>query len=268
VDICVAVDGSPSSLLAVRWAAAEARRRRCGVAVLHVAPRLRDPRFLRLLAARRGGLPRRVLAEAVRCVSETAADVAVDRLLEHGRAAREILRVARDCRLLVLGAPTGRGAVVDEVAGHAPQPVVVVHPNAPGGSDPVVVGLGDPARDGAAVRFGYEDAARRGVPLEVVRIADPDTGRPLTGADRAELAQQVDALLARTGANPESGSVHVRLVPGDPADVLVDLSVRASLVVLARRHPPHLPGAGDVRRKVLRQAPSVVAVVPAGAAAS
>jgi nucleotide-binding universal stress UspA family protein len=118
--VVAAVDGSPSALLALRAAAAEAARRAAPLEVVHV-PRDSGP------AAEAEG--RRVLAAARAAVPEAAA--ARTRLLT-GTVGRALVRASGHGRLIVLG-PRGTrgagllGAVAREVLHHGACPTLFVH---------------------------------------------------------------------------------------------------------------------------------------------
>jgi nucleotide-binding universal stress UspA family protein len=146
--IVVGVDGSQASKDALSWALAEARLRGDTVIAIHAwtppypAAALTYPTS----AAAPGGLVTPVdeaTAEAMRkgaeellagTVSEAAADdVTVEQRLMDGPAASALIEAAKDAELLVVGSRghggfTGLllGSVSQQVANHAPCPVVIV----------------------------------------------------------------------------------------------------------------------------------------------
>jgi nucleotide-binding universal stress UspA family protein len=145
--IVVGVDGSQHSLDALRWAVAEAELRDAKVVAVHAfaAPQS---------ATAYGGLymteldfealreaARRLL---VKTVEETVPDAPVEilQIVAEGPPAGVLVAAAKDASLLVVGS-RGRGgfkglllgSVSQQVAQHAPCPVVVVRPVVPATGD-------------------------------------------------------------------------------------------------------------------------------------
>jgi nucleotide-binding universal stress UspA family protein len=135
--IVAGVDGSEESGRALRWALDDARVRGAIAAAVHAwhAP------FSMSLARARGDLSafedaaRHLLDRMVEATTADFEDVPVERLLVAGRATDALLGAARDAVLVVVG---GRGvggfrglllgSVSQQLAQHAPCPVVVVPP--------------------------------------------------------------------------------------------------------------------------------------------
>lgn len=134
--IVVGVDGSETSVGALRWAVAEARLRGTGLVVLtawHVPYAGLEP----LVA----GLDPEVFLRAARTAQESAlaavdtTGVDIERRLVEGGAGPALLEAARDAELVVVGT-RGHGGVLGLLLGsvshavvqHAPCPVVVVPP--------------------------------------------------------------------------------------------------------------------------------------------
>ena len=281
--VVAGVDGSECALQAVRWAAAEAVRRR---------------RPLRLVAAHAwpaGGLvgdpglgvdPQAVLRDVVRghlATAATAAATASPELLVEqvevtglpvpvlqGESARAELVVLGDRGL---GGFTGLliGSVAVALAAHAACPVVVVRgaePDRPAPREPVVVGVdGSPASE-AAVAFAFDAAALRGVPLVAVHtwqdtLVDP-TLAPLIDWKAAEADERGVLAERLAGWAEKYPDVEVRLlVTRDrPARALVEESGRAQLVVVGSRGRGGLAGMllGSVSQALLRHAACPVVV--------
>lgn len=135
--IVVGVDGSAQARRAVRLAVEEARLRSGDLAVLYCVPEpslLVDPVIM-------PQPPRADLqAAGFRVIEETLANVdlggaRVQRIVEFGGAARALCEVAKGADLLVVGS-RGRGgfrglllgSVAQQVAAHAPCPVMIVVP--------------------------------------------------------------------------------------------------------------------------------------------
>jgi nucleotide-binding universal stress UspA family protein len=118
--LLTAVDGSPGSRLALRYAAVEAQRREVGVEVVHVVDRAGGD-------AETAG--RRVLADALAAVPELTG--ARTRLLI-GDPANALIRASRHARMIIVG-PRGRdgaallGPVAQELLRRCACPTVFVH---------------------------------------------------------------------------------------------------------------------------------------------
>ena len=141
----------------------------------------------------------------------------------------------------------------------------------------VVAGYDDSAESAAAVRWAAAEAVRFGAPLEVVHVWG-FAGAPHGGAGSSRLGEQVLAAvqavadagadLARESAPGVDVSAVVR--HGSVAEVLVDLSREALLVVVGRRGSGRVAGGllGSVAHAVLHLAHCPVVVVPAADAGS
>jgi len=285
LPIVVGVDGSEPSLRAVDWAADEA--------VLHGLP-------LRLvyaslweryegtsLADDVGKPSEQVLAEDI---VETAArrarrrrpdlKVSTDVLPEEPEYA--LVRESRSATLLVTGS-RGRsglaeallGSVSLTVAGHSQCPMIVMRGNHDNQARTathgrVVVGVGDKPAGSAAVRFAFEEARRRGVPLDAVRAwrwpAHESTDHPLLTGEPARLheRQAVETLDSALQDAPADVTSHRRTVEGHTRTVLVDASRDADLLIIgARRRPGHyVLQLGRVTHGVLHHSACPVVIVP------
>jgi nucleotide-binding universal stress UspA family protein len=282
--VVAGVDGSECALQAVRWAAAEAARRR---------------RPLRLVAAHAwpaGGLigdpglgvdPQAVLRDVVlghlAVAAATASAVAPELPVEQvettglpvpvlqGESARADLVVLGDRGL---GGFTGLliGSVAVALAAHAACPVVVVRGAEPDRMgprrEPVVVGVDGSPGSEAAVGFGFEAAALRGVPLVAVHtwqdtLVDA-TMAPLIDWDVVAAGEREVLAERLAGWGEKFPDVEVRrLVTRDrPARALVEESGRAQLVVVGSRGRGGLAGMllGSVSQALLRHAACPVAV--------
>ncbi|MET9502487.1 universal stress protein [Streptomyces sp. NPDC006622] len=285
LPIAVGVDGSEPSLRAVDWAADEA--------VLHGLP-LRVvyaslwERYEGTSLAQDVGKP----SEQVRAedIVETAArrarrrrpdlEVFTDVLPEEPEYA--LVRESRSATLLVTGS-RGRsglaeallGSVSLSVAGHAQCPMIVIRGNHDNEArtathGPVVVGVGDKPAGSAAVQFAFEEARRRGVPLDAVRAwrwpAHESTDHPLLTGEPARLHEQqaVETLETALQDAPADVTAHRRTIEGHTRTVLVDASRDAGLLIVgARRRPGHHGlQMGRVTHGVLHHSACPVAIVP------
>ncbi|MEV4864228.1 universal stress protein [Streptomyces ossamyceticus] len=309
--VTVGFDGSPESRAAVDWAAREARLRALPLLLVNVWEPVPEPMGRSPMlgpSAQQGWAEHGVtsVGPGARQILRGAADEvrrrhpAVDVGLEQltGRATEELLKVAVDAELLVLGSH-GRsgvagllvGSVGLHVAAHTERPVVLVragesaddeHVRDPSGAvsagtpfRPVVLGLDAAHPDGTLVRFAFEAAALRNTALRVVH--DPGHGSPAgrgphKGAEPDTAHGHGDVL---GGALGPVGALHafrqefpdVEVVeespPGKAADRLVAASREASLVVVGRRvrHSPLGAHLGPVTHVVLHHAAAPVAVV-------
>jgi nucleotide-binding universal stress UspA family protein len=136
--IVVGVDGSDSSLEALRWALTEAELRNAAVDVIHswhvvyygdMAGGLPYPEEVFASAARD------VLDKALTAVAEEAKTVKVTGRLEQGSAVPTLLLAAESADLVVVGRrghggflSLVMGSVATQVSSHAKCPVVVVAP--------------------------------------------------------------------------------------------------------------------------------------------
>jgi nucleotide-binding universal stress UspA family protein len=109
----------------------------------------------------------------------------------------------------------------------------------------VVVGIDGSAGARAALLFALHDAARRGLPVEAVgAYADPDHWMDLYvlgphGTDqlRAAAVDRVRGFVAAVlpDGPPAAPPVRVRAAPGSPADLLIQASHHAALLVVGSR---------------------------------
>jgi nucleotide-binding universal stress UspA family protein len=139
--VVVGVDGSPSSVAALRWALTEGTLRKATVEVVHAweAPPAFDPivgGFPYDVAEVQSGARQRIdelIDDAV--ASTGATDVSVERTVAAGGPAASVLDAAAGAELVVIGrrgvggfARLLLGSVSENVARHAPCPVVVTPP--------------------------------------------------------------------------------------------------------------------------------------------
>lgn len=133
--VLVGVDGSASSMAALRWAAHEAGRRGATLAVLHAwsVPWPVDLQAHAMVLATMEEQAKKTLAAAVAAVPD---DVKVEGILLEGGAAASLLEASRSGTELLVVASRGRsgplasllGSVSHHLASHAPVPLVVLPP--------------------------------------------------------------------------------------------------------------------------------------------
>ncbi len=282
-EILVGVDGSPHSKAAVDWAMAEARRRDCGVLLVHVSeiaaglwtttPNIRQG--LRELA-------RPILDHAVARARSLDPTIRVRGRLILGSPHRALVSMSANCVLTVLGRQ-GRGAIAAHLVGslsqsvmaHAHNPVVAVAPDGAGAGRPiqrVVVAFGDRPTSMRALEFGISEARLHRVELRVVHAWQlPRWPHPRGAAEDLESAvpavriafesRRISALLAAVA--PQCTDLDPVVLAGQPVGVLSEFCRPSDLLVLGQhRHGRYLPATlGSVISGALHRTQSTVAVV-------
>lgn len=283
--VVVGVDGSTSASQAVRWAAAEAARRKTALVIVHscmVVP-VHAPHVAGSSEAYADAVfdhGRALLAEATTLATETAPQIEVTAELVSGGAAEQLVGRSASAQLVVLGSRglggfTGLlvGSIAVAVTTHAHCPTVVVRAPSSDAGAPVVVGLdGSPSSD-AALAFAFEAAALRGVALHAVRTwwdltAETAWQRGLTATNLASIEAAEQRVLAEQLATcavayPDV-SVHQTLTRDRPAHTLVQQSANAQLVVVGTRGRGGFRGLllGSTSQALVHHAHCPVAVVP------
>jgi nucleotide-binding universal stress UspA family protein len=285
MPLVVGVDGSEPSLRAVDWAADEAALRGVPLRLVYAC---RWERYEGAALAHDIGkpdaqvLPQDLVAAAARRAHarQPGLKVSSDVVFEEPEYA--LVREGREASALVVGS-RGRsglaelllGSVGLAVAAHADCPVIVLrgsHDNQathPGGGR-VVVGVGEDAKDSAAVRFAFEEARRRGASLEAVRAwrcpAHETTDHPLLADAPARLHEDhaEETLTEALRDTPPDVELHHRTVEGHARQVLVDASRGADLLVVGAKRRTGRFGLqlGRVAHAVLHHSACPVAVVP------
>lgn len=285
--VAVGVDGSVSSLQAVRWAAKVAHQRKVPLRLVHAfevpvgyPPGLADPALVRSAMQEQG---RRWLREALDAVAEVAPELRPDAVLELAPTVPALLKETVDASLLVLGTRglggfTGLlvGSTAVALASHGHCPVVVVRTpaagQAPPTSGPVVVGVdGTPAGE-SAIELAFEEASRRGTDL-VALHAWPDSLMETvletaeTVLDVEPIQQRAYEVLAERLAGWPEKFPDVRItrevVRDRPTRALLRAAQPAQLVVVGSRGRGGFTGLllGSTSQHLLHHAPCPVAVV-------
>jgi len=287
--VVVGVDGSEESLLAVEWAALEARRHSSPLRIVSapdVMPRMHAYHTSPAeIATALRGIAARALDAAITRSDEVAPGLPVDTRLLSGPLAVAVADSGADGSMLVVGARGAGGfaammlgSVSRYAAAWAPCPVVVVREEATAVHREIAVGVRDPEDATGALAFAFEEAALRGADLVAVHTwywlptASPVAGHavalrpPDPGLIAAEAVRHLAAALE--GWHDKYPDVQVRndIVRGHPARVLASYSARTDLVVIGRHgHPARPgPGIGSIQHAVLDHAHGPVAVVPTG----
>ncbi|KUO06350.1 universal stress protein [Streptomyces caeruleatus] len=285
LPLVVGVDGSEPSLRAVDWASDEAELRGVPLQVVYAClwERYEGAALARDLGKPSAQpLPQEITGAAVRRAHARHPDLKVtaDAVFEEPEYA--LVRESRNASALVVGS-RGRSGLAEALLGsvsltvtaHAHCPVVVLrgsHDNqvTPPVHGRVVVAVGENAEDSAAVRFAYEEARRRGVPLEAVRAwrcpSHETTDHPLLADTPARLHERhaEETLTEALRDAPPDVELHRRTVEGHARRVLVDASYDADLLIVgAKRRTGHLGlQLGRVAHGALHHSACPVAVVP------
>jgi nucleotide-binding universal stress UspA family protein len=242
--ILVGVDGSVSSLEAVRWAARETAHRDAPLRLLHGC--LPDE------PAEQG---RDWLREAESAAREVT-DVPIRTAWRLGPPTDELAVASRSAALVVLGSRglggisgLTLGSVTVAIAGYGYCPAVVVRGEAPPATGPIVVGADGTALSDAAVEFAFGAAAAREVPLIAVRAVAP-AGDPEDLGDR----------LAPWQSKYPDVELRAQTVEDRPVRALLHAARDAQLVVVGARGRGGF-GLGSTSRALLRYADCPVTVL-------
>nr|WP_296069771.1 universal stress protein [uncultured Actinoplanes sp.] len=244
--IVVGADGSPGSVAAVRWAAAEARRRKAELRVLTAYHRQPE-----------GGDAAAVVHDAIAHARSAAPDVEMRCLALHGYAVPILLHAAEEAAMLVLGDKrTGRfpglpsGSVSSQVALQAQCCVTVVRGRSDAETGPVVAGVDDEPET-AVLGRAFEEAALRGAPVVAVTAHTGNGNAHQFGLD------------AWRGKYP-GVEAQSEVVTGRADKILVQRSREAQLVVVSpRRHGYQGVMLGAVGSRLLDEADCPVLIARA-----
>lgn len=282
--VVVGVDGSASALTAVRWAAADAARRRCALRIVHAcerwaydSPAQPPPGFRDPTPEHSGD----VLAAAVRTARAEAPGIEVSTGSATGRAVEVLGRAAEDAVQVVVGARgTGGfaglalGSVVLGLAGHTVVPVVAVRELPGHVHGRVVVGFDGCDHSAAALRYAFDEAARRGARLCAVHAcpapvlagvgAAVGASRPASAKTVASARRDAERMLAPWREAYPEVEVDPVVVPRRALEAICAASAEADLVVVGSRGLSALASAllGSVSHGVLHHARCpIIAVV-------
>ncbi len=286
-SIVVGVDGSPTSLRAVTWAAQLAARMSVPLDVLAAYG---APLTLEVFAGFSTRFSQQVHDNARAHLDEglAAARAAVPGLEPGERfvdrpAARALMEASATDRLLVVGrhgANTRRvgnlGSVTDQVINHAHGPVVVVPPQDAMdevSSHRIVVGTDASFNSVAALWSAFEVARATSRPLTVLHCWGFDyvwmgTPIPIGDADLADLRDRSEQALHAV-ADPIAQrypevDVEWVLEQANPSQTLMDVANSAGLLVVGRRGHGGFPALllGSTSRALTQSAPCPVMVIP------
>ena len=191
--VVVGADGSPSSRVAMKWAAREATMRHVPLTVVHVVPSLSVAASA--LAWPAGRVPeevleiqeneaRRVIADAIKVVEDSAAGgdrPEINSELLFGGPVPALADLSKDAQLVVVGCHgrTGQhrrllGSVSTGLIHHAHCPVAVIHDEVPSSLQssklPVLVGIDGSRASELATAIAFDEASWRGVDLVALHV--------------------------------------------------------------------------------------------------
>ncbi|MGW3942951.1 universal stress protein [Streptomyces phaeochromogenes] len=287
LPLVVGVDGSDASLPAVDWAVDEAARRGVPLRLVHAALWERYEDTTPWTGAEQPSeraLAEHIVASAAERAAQRNPEVKVFTSIVADEAADALLREGNNASALVTGS-RGRGelkglllgSVGLAVAARAHCPVIVVRGDKAALAathERILLGAGDPATSGEAVRFAFREAEARGCTLDVVRAwrcpAYEISESPQAVVEELERHHEerasalLDAVLHDAMAEHPGVRVRRATVEGPARKVLLSRSAAADLVIIgARRRQGHFGlQLGLVSHALLHHADCPVAVVP------
>jgi nucleotide-binding universal stress UspA family protein len=237
-DVVVGVDGSAPSHEALLWAAREASRRQVPLRVMSAYHFIVAGAYAPIgaeVAQQAEGAAKLIVDDAVAGAKAVVADLEVSGETVLGPPSLVLIEAGKSAGLLVVGsrghggfAAALIGATGQQVATHAPCPVVVVRGRGDTAIGPVVVGADGSASAEYALDLAYQQAEARACALTAVRVVEGSA----PGAHERVQSELAETLAAR----PHPGVTTEQLVAGgNTAHVLVELSRGAQLVVVGTR---------------------------------
>ena len=257
--VVVGTDGSPSSMMAVRWAAREATMRHVPLTVVHVAASL--PVVASALDWPAGQIPeevleikesqgRRAIVDAIKVVEDSVADSHRPELnseLFLGGIVPTLVDLSKEAKMVVVGCHgrAGRhrrllGSVSTGLIHHAHCPVAVIHDETPSlpqwAQRPVLVGIDGSRASELATEIAFDEASWRGVDLVALHVWSDADMSTVFGMEASALQAAAEKTLAEALAGwqeryPEV-TVHRLVEFKHPAHHLFEYSQRAQLLVV------------------------------------
>lgn len=277
--IVVGLDGSPSALLALDWAAEEARTRGCGLTLVFAHPGERHS--LAVLDTAPEELADDIFDEALDRLSERGyADLPVRTVLKYGMVPRVLLRASLRAPMLVVGRQ-GLGRVAELVMGsaslacaaHTRVPLTIVPDTwSPGGRPHrrLVLGVDGSERGLPAVEYAFTLAAERGLRIVAVHAMELPFGYPAGRPLKPDLpryeeaaAQVFETSIEPWRAKAPDVEVTTAVEYQHPAFGLPEYAAGADLAVIGGRGHGRITGMllGSSARNILRRMPIPVTVV-------
>ncbi|MGU3651005.1 universal stress protein [Mycolicibacterium sp. A43C] len=247
-NIVVGVDDSPSSRIAARWAAIEAGLRGIPLVLLHANtvpvgawPAVPVPADYLDWQMQLGRDLLEDTARSIRALTDTT--VTTDLVVATPTAA--LVEASRTAGMVVTGT-RGRGALSRHLLGsvsagllhraHCPVVVISDDDGLPADDAPVLLGFDGSQASESATELAFEEAARRGVGLDVLHAWWSPGAFEMPGFDWETLHPEVDRQLREMLAPWQQRYPQVPVnriaVPDRPAARLVEHSSTAQLVVV------------------------------------
>lgn len=257
--VVIGTDDSPSSRVALRWAAQEAAMRHVPLTVVHVAASLEVVASTLVWPA--GLVPeevleiqendaRRIIADAIKVVEDSAAGddrPEVNSELLFGGPVPTLVDLSKDAQLVVVGCRgrTGKhrrllGSVSTGLIHHAHCPVAVIHDEVPPSLQsaklPVLVGIDGSRASELATAVAFDEASRRRVDLVALHVwSDADMSNIFSmewSALQSAAKKTVAESLADWQERYPEVTVNLLVEFEHPARHLLDHAERAQLVVV------------------------------------
>ena len=288
--IVVGVDGSAASSAALRWALDEARLRGAQVEALYAfaypevsttsqAMHLIETDFAPFRAA-----GAEIVEEALSEAGAAAEPVAVERSVVEGPPAPALLDAAKKADLLVVGsrghggfAGLLLGSVSEQLAHHAPCPVVIVRERekqrsmTTSASASIVVGVDGSDHAERALAWAIDEAKLRTAKLRVVTAwhlpalvyGGPGFVVSPSPDDSFRTAAQDVAEAAAEKARGAGVDAETSVQQGQAADVLIETAANAALLIVGSRGHGGFVGLllGSVSSQCAQHAPSPLVIV-------
>jgi len=260
--IVVAVDGSPASDVAVRWAALEAAMRNIPLTVVHavVTPTATWPpvAYPEALAVRLEDEGKKEVLHAIKIAEDAMPPdrkAPVERELVYSTPSPALVRMSDEAEMIVVGS-SGRGLLARGVLGsvsstvvrQASCPVAVLHDeDLPDQDAPVLVGIDGSAASELATEIAFDQASRRGVELIALHAWSDVCASGLPGWEWSAPGSESSFAdsLAHWQERYPNVTVQRVVVCDEPARQLIEKSESAQLVVVGSH------GRGAFDRMVL-----------------
>lgn len=277
--IVVGVDGSAPSKVALAWGIEQAAR--TGAQVQAVIAWYWFPMPIQPIQdADFKGLAEDLLTEAIRETVKCPPDVKIDSAVTLGDPSRVLLEASHGADMLVVG-NRGKGGLREALLGsvsqycvqHATCPVAVLREasHLHDHERRIVVGVDGSRSSKAALRWAIRQASITDMDVEAIAawtiptyygyslFADGVQADDIAGPARRMIIKTIDEV---GGADAE-GKITSAVIHGDAAQVLVDASARAALLVLGNRGHSVLAEAllGSVSQRCVHHATCPVVIV-------
>jgi len=281
--VVVGFDGSETSLLTARWAAAEAELRGIGLTLVNaLIPPTSGGTFGPGMAVGLDTLEE-IRSAAQRSLDEVAKTLPgpdIQSIVQIGSPTGVLLEASETADLVVVGSRGHGGfkelllgSVSAQLVAHADCPVIVVRHEVDAAHDTVVVGLDGSAASNAALGFAFETAALHKWTLLAVHAWDipsydlvilPNTPVPMDFANISDSEVRLAAeVLAGFEAEYPDVKIEQLVTRGNAARALLEASPNAAMIVVGTRGHGQVMSSvlGSVSHAVLHKAKVPVAVV-------